>query len=121
MNTVRPLPATTEGPALARQLMRSEFADCARETIDSAELMLSELVTNAVVHGFGPIELELGREADFIRAAVTDTSPRLPTSRTPAEFDPHGRGLHIVQALAHDWGVAEHDTGKSVWFTLRCH
>lgn len=105
---------------MARDLIRTELADCDEGSTAAAELMISELVTNAVVHGRSPIEVELRWESDFVRATVTDASPEIPVARSPQDHDPHGRGLLIVRSLAHDWGVIETDGEKSVWFTLPC-
>lgn len=120
VSRVERLSASTESPALARSLIRSELADCDDEAVAAAELIISELVTNAVLHGSEPIELELQHEADFVRAAVTDGGAGHPVPRNPQEWDPHGRGLLIVRSLAHDWGVEKHEAAKSVWFTLPC-
>jgi IS5 family transposase len=48
---IETLPGTTDSPAIARELIRSEMADCNDDAVAAAELMISELVTNAVVHG----------------------------------------------------------------------
>ena len=121
------LPVADESPAIARGLIRSEMADCDDEAVAAAEVMISEVVSNAVIHGASPIRLEVhhgaeadGGEADFVRAAVTDGGEGRPVPLNPKESDPHGRGLLIVGSLADDWGVTEDDAGKSVWFTLPC-
>jgi anti-sigma regulatory factor (Ser/Thr protein kinase) len=101
-------------------LVRSEFGDCEEKVLIAAELMVSELVSNAVVHGSSPIDLELWRAEDVVRATVTDRGAGRPVLRDPRKDEPHGRGLLIVQSLAHDWGIETFDSGKSVWFTLRC-
>jgi two-component sensor histidine kinase len=94
------------------------LVDCTEETVTAAELMISELVTNAVVHGSSPIEVELQWEADIVRAVVSDGGRGRPVPKDPHDQDPHGRGLLIVRSLAHEWGVVEYGAGKSVWFTL---
>lgn len=98
------------------------MGNCDDEAIAAAELMISELVTNAVVHGGTPIRIDLHHreQPDLVRAAVTDGGEGQPVPRNPDEQDPHGRGLLIVRSLADDWGVAEYEAGKCVWFTLRC-
>ena len=121
MSRVEHLLRTPEGPALARGFVRSEWAGCPEEVITAAELMISELVTNAVTHGSGPMQVEFQREADLLRAAVTDGGAGRPQTRGPQKWDSRGRGLFLVKSLAHDWGVVEHETGKTVWFTLVCH
>ena len=108
---------------MARKLVRSEMSDCDEQAIEAAELMVSELVTNALVHGATPIQIDLHHEegADVVRTAVTDGGEGRPVVLNPKEQDPHGRGLIIVRSLAAEWGVADYEPGKSVWFTLPCH
>lgn len=120
VSKVRRLPATTDSPGIARGLVRSELADCDEETVAAAELMISELVTNAVVHGSSPIDVELRRETGVVRASVTDGSPEVPVPAQSQHVDRRGRGLLIVRALADDWGVVQYEAGKSVWFTVPC-
>ena len=119
MSTVRHLPATADAPALARGAVRFEFVDCEEEFVTAAELMVSELVSNAVLHGSSPIELELLTVGDIVRATVTDGGTGRPVPKSPESDDPHGRGLLIVRLLAHEWGVVDAGAGKSVWFTLQ--
>ena len=123
MSRTETLPATTDSPATARKLIRSEMSQCDEQAIAAAELMISELVTNAVVHGGTPIRIDLHHEegADVVRTAVTDEGEGRPVVLDPEEVDPHGRGLIIVRSLAAEWGVAEAEAGKCVWFTLPCH
>jgi anti-sigma regulatory factor (Ser/Thr protein kinase) len=118
VSRVEHLPETPDSPAIARGLVRSEWTGCNPEAVAAAQLIISELVTNAVVHGSSPIQVEFHREADLLRAAVTDGGTGRPVARVSEERDPHGRGLHIVRSLAHDWGVVEYEAGKTVWFTL---
>jgi hypothetical protein len=80
-------------------------------------LLVSELVTNSVIHGTGPIQLRARISAPTLRVEVHDTDPARPNMRQP---DLSGRGLHIVDALATAWGVDEMVAhGKSTWFELR--
>ena len=120
MSRVTRLPTTAGSPALARDLIRSELVDCEEKLVSAAELMVSELVSNAVVHGSSPIDLELLRADGIVKATVTDGGAGRPVPKNPESHEPHGRGLHIVRLLAHDWGVVEFEAGKSVWFTLLC-
>ena len=119
MRIVRRLAATADAPALARGVIRFVFVDCEEEVFTAAELIVSELVSNAVVHGSSPIELELLRADDIVRATVTDGGAGCPVPKNPGPNEPHGRGLLIVRLLAHEWGVVELEAGKSVWFTLK--
>lgn len=120
VSRVRRLQANADAPSFARGFIRSDFGDCEERVLTAAELMVSELVTNAVVHGSSPIDLELLRAEDIVKATVTDHGAGRPVPKDPGADEPHGRGLLIVGLLAHDWGVEDFEAGKSVWFTLRC-
>lgn len=89
------------------------------ETVDTVELLTSELVTNALVHARAAEELVVCVEASLIRIEVTDSVPQPPVRQTVPPDAPHGRGLAIVDALARDWGVAPEGVGgKRVWFNV---
>ncbi|MFG2353322.1 ATP-binding protein [Streptomyces sp. NPDC048521] len=83
-----------------------------------AELLTSELVTNALVHTDDDAVLTAVVEPDGLRVEVRDFVPRRPEPRGPETDDTHGRGLMLVQSLADAWGVRPHGVGKSVWFEL---
>jgi anti-sigma regulatory factor (Ser/Thr protein kinase) len=84
-----------------------------------AVVVVSELVTNAVLHAAAPVRLRLALahppEGSVLRIEVSDGSPTPPRPRTPTRDLPDGRGLHIVQALAGRYGVLETTEGKTVW------
>ena len=85
---------------------------------DSAMLVVSELVTNAVLHGRPPIELGMSRAGDDVRIEVFDADPHADAIAPVWEPVPErsgGRGLRIVNALAHQWGVEPTPEGKMVW------
>ncbi|MFJ1730528.1 PAS domain S-box protein [Streptomyces sp. NPDC088254] len=117
---------TTELPAVAasvpegRAFLHKALTswNCA-EHADDALLLLSETLTNAVLHAEGPISLRLHRTATDLTIEVGDRSPQLPQPRQAAEHEECGRGLILVRALAEDWGVRPTDEGKTTWFTLR--
>ncbi|MEV5319430.1 ATP-binding protein [Streptomyces sp. NPDC052687] len=84
-----------------------------------AELLTSELVTNALVHTDDDAVLTATVGPRGLRVEVRDFVARRPTPRVPAADDgTHGRGLILVEALAADWGVRPHAVGKAVWFEL---
>jgi anti-sigma regulatory factor (Ser/Thr protein kinase) len=85
---------------------------------DETVLMLDELVTNAVQHGDGPIELRLrvDDDAGMLFGEVRDASAVLPTRREAAPSDENGRGLALITALAASYGWQRIDGGKAVWF-----
>ena len=89
---------------------------------ETATLLVSELVANAVVHGHGPIELDVRADDDGLLVRIGDASPTLPETGHGQDDDglgEHGRGLVLVEALADSWGwTARPDSGKDVWFRL---
>lgn len=120
MHRLAILPPSTDSPATARMLVRAELVDFDEGTVAVAELMISELVTNAVIHAATEVEIELEHNDASVTASVTDSGAGHPVARNPGSEDEHGRGLRIVGSMADAWGVVEHDIGKSVWFTLGC-
>lgn len=108
-------------PAKARRFLR-DFCAAARlpDTIcDTAALLASELVTNAILHGRTSAALEVHRPADTLRVAVRDANPDLPpVGDAPPLSAESGRGLMIVSVLASRWGVETTPDGKAVWFEL---
>ncbi len=86
---------------------------------DKAELLASELVTNAYRNARADAFVSMDwRPSDF-QLTVWDTGARLPVPRTAAVGDECGHGLAIVEAGSDDWGVERHDGGKAVWFSLK--
>ncbi|MFE2940531.1 ATP-binding protein [Streptomyces sp. NPDC059255] len=90
---------------------------------ETAALLLSELVTNALRHGSPPgreIAVTLYHAEGLLRVEVEDAGDRLPRPRVPGADDECGRGLALVAALADDWGVApRRGPGKRVWALLK--
>ncbi|MFF3545859.1 SpoIIE family protein phosphatase [Streptomyces platensis] len=83
--------------------------------LDATELMVSEVVTNAVRYASRPIALRLLR-TDVLRCEVGDDSPQVPRMRRAQAGDEGGRGLFLVDQLALRWGATMLSTGKVVWF-----
>jgi hypothetical protein len=87
--------------------------------VDDAALVLSELVTNALLHTRGGFGVVLDRTGTGIRIEVSDSSSRPPTLRPLELTVDHGRGLHLVDAISESWGSLEDaDGGKTVWAEL---
>jgi anti-sigma regulatory factor (Ser/Thr protein kinase) len=85
------------------------------------ELLTSEVVTNAIVHGRSGPRLVIQIGEDVIRVAVCDLSADVPVRRRARVDDVNGRGVVIVDELASAWGVeCEQDGGKQVWFEVAC-
>lgn len=86
---------------------------------DVAELLTSELVTNALVHTDHGAVVTATVDTEQLRVEVRDFVPGLTRPRVPhADDGTHGRGLVLVQELADSWGVQNHGAGKVVWFEL---
>jgi hypothetical protein len=80
----------------------------------TTELVVSELVTNAIQHGAPPIQLRLIRDHTLI-CEVTDASSTAPHLRRSRTLDEDGRGLLLVCDLTHSWGTRHTTTGKTIW------
>ncbi|MFJ9039335.1 SpoIIE family protein phosphatase [Streptomyces sp. NPDC102406] len=105
-------------PGRARRLARSALARWGLEEMtDSVELLVSEVVTNAVRYASRPVTLRLLR-TDVLRCEVGDDVPQLPRQRQARATDEGGRGLFLVNRLARRWGATRLSTGKVVWFEL---
>ncbi|WP_190537391.1 ATP-binding SpoIIE family protein phosphatase [Streptomyces venezuelae] len=105
-------------PSRARRLARSALARWGLEELtESVELLVSEVVTNAVRYASRPITLRLLR-TDVLRCEVGDDVPQLPRLRQARATDEGGRGLYLVNKMARRWGATRLSTGKVVWFEL---
>ncbi|WP_055418082.1 SpoIIE family protein phosphatase [Streptomyces pactum] len=105
-------------PGRARRLARRALARWGMEDLtDSVELLVSEVVTNAVRYASKPVTLRLLR-TDVLRCEVGDDVPQLPRLRQARHTDEGGRGLYLVNRLARRWGATRLSTGKVVWFEL---
>jgi serine phosphatase RsbU (regulator of sigma subunit)/anti-sigma regulatory factor (Ser/Thr protein kinase) len=108
--------AQTAGRArrLVRQALRRWDLD---DQLEAAELLVSEIVTNAVRYAERPVTLRLLR-TDVLRCEVGDDAPLLPRMRHAAPEEEGGRGLYLVNRLAQRWGATRLGAGKVVWFEL---
>jgi anti-sigma regulatory factor (Ser/Thr protein kinase) len=87
-----------------------------------AELLVSELVTNAIRHGTGAINLTITMRDGTLRFEVQDEAADLvPHIRPVGAADEGGRGLHLVGMLSSRWGATRTAAGKVVWFELQAH
>jgi serine phosphatase RsbU (regulator of sigma subunit)/anti-sigma regulatory factor (Ser/Thr protein kinase) len=115
--------AEPERIAVARQQLRELLHDWASpDQVDSAVLLLSEMLTNVLVHTDAEALLVAevtGRAGDRrMRVEVTDAGDDLPHRRSPGELASSGRGLLLIELLAHAWGVDPRGEGKTTWFEL---
>lgn len=93
-------------------LRRSGFSG---PTVDDVALAVSELVTNAVLHGDGAVLLSVSAALGELRVSVTDQSPDRAEIRHADDEDLSGRGLFLIAAFAHSWG----SSGEETWCTFR--
>ncbi|MDL2078689.1 SpoIIE family protein phosphatase [Streptomyces sp. GXMU-J15] len=112
-----------ERVAVARHQLRELLHDWeCEEQVDSAVLLLSETLTNVLVHTDADAlllaEVHHGAGRRRMRVEVTDTSDDLPHKRSPGELASSGRGLMLIELLADTWGVDPRGEGKSIWFEL---
>ncbi|MGW1872116.1 SpoIIE family protein phosphatase [Streptomyces sp. NPDC001975] len=131
------LPGSPLAPGSARALVRGcldEWTECGllepgQRVAEDAMVVVSELVTNAVVHAGTDIEvdwwLEEAREETAFVVEVTDhhpsRAPRDHPGETPYETPEYGRGLRLVASLAESWGVTYRVGAKTVWARLTGH
>jgi serine phosphatase RsbU (regulator of sigma subunit)/anti-sigma regulatory factor (Ser/Thr protein kinase) len=100
----------------ARSLIRDPLKRWGLEDlIDSSELLVSELVTNAIKYANGEVMLRLILEPDTLVCEVHDSSPALPRVLQVDKDAENGRGLHVVSQVASRWGVRRTSGGKVVW------
>jgi anti-sigma regulatory factor (Ser/Thr protein kinase) len=105
--------------ARARRLVRGQLNAWGLEPLTgTAELLVGEVVANAVRHAFGRrAELRLVR-ADSLLCEVADDDHTLPTLLDARPDDEGGRGLRVLSALSREWGTSRTAGGKTVWFEL---
>ena len=104
--------------ARARKMAGEQLAEWGLTEAEFAtELIVSELVTNALRYGGAPIELRLIRDSTLI-CEVSDGSSTAPHLRRARVFDEGGRGLLLVAQLAERWGSRQTATGKTIWAEL---
>src|SRR6476646_10465070 len=111
-----PLARSPSSGRQARDIVRAWLVDVGRSNTEYvAAQVVTELVTNAVVHAREPISLHLWSRRDGVRIGVSDgsTDPAVPRPDDPSA--PAGRGLQLVDRLAARWGTGVHDRGKITW------
>lgn len=100
---------------MVRELLGSAGRDDLAET---AVLLVSEVVTNALLHAGTPIEVSLSLDRSGLHAEISDGSTHLPVRRQYATTAGTGRGMRMLEQMVDDWGVTRHRRGKTVWFHL---
>ena len=117
----RSFPLDRTSVAASRRFVVDALKGVPDDVRESAELMMSELATNAVVHAGTGFEVGIERTATLFRVDVTDVGGGDPQPQSPSISEPHGRGLQIVRQLSDDWGVLENpdQSSKTVWYAVR--
>ncbi len=112
------LPHTVQAPGIARRELAHWLAPAVdSDKLDTARLLVSELVTNAVVHGQGDITLRATLDEDRVLVEVIDEGGGFELTVREHDFTSvGGRGLAIVDAEASRWGI--HEGTTHVWFEL---
>jgi DNA-binding NarL/FixJ family response regulator len=88
------------------------------ELVDTTNLLVSELVGNAVLHAGTDVEIDLRLFPDRIRVEVSDRSPTQVRRRDATDEDTSGRGSELIDLLARAWGLTGRPDGKCIWFEL---
>jgi anti-sigma regulatory factor (Ser/Thr protein kinase) len=102
---------------LLRSSIVTSMTGVEQELVSDVELIATELVTNAYLHGQPPAHFRLYYLADptRLRMEIRDAGAALPRMAHPDRDAEHGRGLLLVAAMSTTWGVIEADVGKTVW------
>ena len=113
------LPPDSVSPARARRfVVRALEASGLVDLADTAELLVSELVTNAVLHARSKIVVRVDVDGQRLRVEVRDDTTGTPQVRSYGAQATTGRGLLLVETLATRWGFKPQAAGKAVWFEL---
>jgi len=107
-------------PRASRRFVRANLAEPTGTDgwVDTVELLVSELVTNALLHARTGIGVAINVFVDAVRVEISDDNPVHPVRGTPDETSTTGRGLEFVELLADDFGVGDSRAGKVLWFSL---
>jgi anti-sigma regulatory factor (Ser/Thr protein kinase) len=109
-----------KAPSRARKFVKEHGCMHAEEILDTAELLVSELVTNAVRHAAAPVMLVVDCRRRHLTVGVRDSSRKKPVLSHAGMWAESGRGVELVDRLSDKWGVRTERQGKTVWFELRC-
>jgi anti-sigma regulatory factor (Ser/Thr protein kinase) len=112
------LPHSPRSASLARAIVRDKLAGLSPSTVETAQTVVSELVTNAVLHARSMVVLHFTVAGNRLRIGVEDLSPDHPLPQQPSADADNGRGLVLLDALASAWGWERTSLGKHVWCEL---
>ncbi len=113
------LSGDTDSVPAARRFLADELRGRVEEDVlDTASLLVSEVVTNSVLHARTETSVQLSWNGSGVVVEVSDHSPLRPGRRPHSAESITGRGLDLVEGLADDYGLILRAVGKTVWFTL---
>jgi anti-sigma regulatory factor (Ser/Thr protein kinase) len=111
------LPPEPPSARAARQFVATALR-ASEADVELASLLVSELVSNVVLHAQTAFEVAVRSRGDYVRITVSDESPVIPAVKAYSQDSVTGRGLAMVNSSAARWGIDEHPRGKAVWFEL---
>ena len=111
--------ASTSGAVARTQLRRLLRNWGLADLVDDASLLVTELVTNAVLHASSVVQVTVRRRGDTVRVEVSDAGAGVLRRPAPNLAATHGRGLLLVESVAAEWGATFDGDVKTVWFELR--
>lgn len=115
------LPASTDSVPVARRFVAQQLSGAeSRADVETAVLLVSEVVTNAILHARTPLVLDVLDSGSEVRVEVRDGSPAHPRIHAFSRTSATGRGLRLLDRLAERWGVEVDPAsgGKVVWFVV---
>lgn len=121
----RLLPPLATSAGEARRLLRAALAEIGGQDalepdqLEAAQIAISEIVTNALVHAGTTMRLRVMLTSGRLRVELSDGSPHLPRRRDHTENAVTGRGLHVISEIVDRWGSYAIGDGKVVWFEIR--
>jgi anti-sigma regulatory factor (Ser/Thr protein kinase) len=111
-------PASPASAREARSFLCQVLPDDAEPDLDVILLLLTELVTNAVIHARTPVHVQVAVDGPRVRIDVQDDAPNPPVRRAATPESLNGRGLLLLDRLADRWGFEPSPSGKTVWFEV---
>ena len=106
-------------PRTARRFVSQLLRDAGYDdALDVVELLVTEVVTNAVLHARSEAEVVIRLLPDAVRVEVIDDDDSFPVRRRPRPDQPGGRGLDLVEQMSRSWGIDMLDVGKRTWFEV---
>lgn len=123
-HTVRAAWAPSAAPRVRKALVEDLVArGVSGDVVDEAEIVVSELVANAIRHARplvdGTVRVHWKVKNNVVEVEVSDGGgATVPRPAPPAAWAPGGRGLRIVRSLAHEWGVVDEPSGRTVWASI---